>query len=400
MASGGGLKALKPPHISWLHVIYLLACLLVTLMAAAVYIWRDDIFERLVDPAVPYLLYKPLPAPDYHRAADWALLPANPLTWSTKDDPADIFFVHPTTFDAGRWNDSIDDRRSASFLERVIIPNYAGPFGPVGRVFAPRYRQANLYSMLTLREDAREARAFPYGDVLAAFELYMHDYNKGRPVIIAGVEQGGALADRLVRDAIQPFPDRMKSFVAFYAIETGLAADQHAAGSPTPACQRRNQAGCVVAWISEEPGQQKLTRSRLRRASIWIGDQIEELAPRQPVCVNPLVGAATRAFVPRKANLGAANASRLEWGVQPGFLSDQVSAQCIDGVLHVSRPKSASLRSGHNWAERMRVSAYNLFYADLEADAKARVEALMAGKPPLAPPVEKIVYIQPSRTRR
>lgn len=399
MASGGGLKALKPPHISWLHVLCLLSCLLVTLMAAAVYIWRDDIFERLVDPAVPYLLYKPPPAPDYHRAADWALLPANPQTWSTKDGPADVFFIHPTTFDAGRWNDSIDDKRSASFLERVMIPNYAGPFGPLGRVFAPRYRQANLYSMLTLREDAREARMLPYDDVLAAFELYMRDYNKGRPLIIVGVEQGGALADRLVRDAVQPFPERMAQFAAFYAIETGLAPDQHAAGSPVPACQRRGQAGCVVAWISEEPGQQKQTRNRLRRASIWIGDQIEELAPRQPVCVNPLIGAATPTFVPRKANLGAANASRLEWGVQPGFLSDQVSAQCVDGVLRVSRPKSASLRSGHNWAERMRVAPYNLFYADLAADAKARVEVLTNGRPPLAPPTEKTIEIQPTRTR-
>jgi hypothetical protein len=399
MAGGGGLKALKPPHISWLHVIALLVCGLVTLMAAAVYIWRDDIFERLVDPAIPYLLYKPPPAPDYTRPADWALLPADPQTWSAKDGPADIFFVHPTTFDAGRWNDSIDDKRSASFLERVMIPNYAGPFAVVGRVFAPRYRQANLYSMLTLREDARDARRLAYGDVEAAFSFYMAHYNQGRPLIIAGVEQGGALAERLARDDIQPYPDRMKRLAAVYAIETGVAADQHGPGSPLPACTRRDEAGCIAAWISEEPGQQKQARNRLRRSSIWVGDQLDELLPRQPICVNPLVGAATGVRVPRKANLGAANASRLEWGVQPGFLSDQVGAHCADGILHVGRPKSASLRGGRNWAERMRVSAYNLFYADLQADAKARVAVLTAGQGPMAPPITKIIEITPSRVR-
>jgi hypothetical protein len=369
------LKALKPPRMTWLHFVYVLACILISLMAAAVYIWRDDIFERLVDPGVPYLLYKPPPAPDYGKAGDWALLPPHPELITPRDPPADIFFIHPTTFDAGRWNGAIDDKGSAKFLDRVMIPNYAGPFAPVGRVFAPRYRQANLYSMLTLREDAREARAFAYGDILAAFEFYMKTYNKGRPFIIAGVEQGGPLADRLVRDAVVYDPGRLKRLVAVYAIEAGLAPERYGPGSPVPACAQRDQAGCVVAWISEEPGGQKQTRNRLRRSGVWVGDQLDELLPRQPLCVNPLIGAASNVVVPRKFNLGAASASGLEWGVQPGFLADQVGAQCVNGILKVTRPKSPSLRTGRNWAERMRVAPYNLFYADLEADAKARVAA-------------------------
>jgi hypothetical protein len=372
------LQALKPPRMTWLHVLYVLACVLVSLMAASVYIWRDDIFEVLVDPGVPYLLYQPPAAPDYGKAAGWALMPPHPELITPRDPPADIFFIHPTTFDAGRWNDSIDDKRSANFLDRVIIPNYAGPFAQVGRVFAPRYRQANLYSMLTLREDAREARAFAYGDILAAFEFYMKTYNKGRPFIIAGVEQGGTLADRLVRDAVVYNPARLQKLAAVYAVETGLAPERYGPGSPVPACSRRDQAGCVVAWISEEPGEQKQTRSRLRRSGVWVGDQLDELLPRQPLCVNPLIGAANAMAVPRKFNLGAVSASGLEWGVQPGFLADQVAAQCVDGILKVSRPKSPSLRVGRNWAERMRVAPYNLFYADLETDAKARIEAFKA----------------------
>jgi hypothetical protein len=374
--AGDILKALKPLRMTWLHVIYVLVCILVSLMAASVYVWRDDIFEVLVDPGVPYLLYQPPAAPDYGKAAGWALMPPHPELITNRDMPADVFFIHPTTFDAGRWNDSIDDSRSASFLDRVMIPNYAGPFAPVGRVFAPRYRQANLYSMLTLREDAREARAFAYGDILAAFEFYMKTYNKGRPFIIVGVEQGGTLADRLVRDAVIYNPARLKKLVALYAIETGLAPERYGPGSPVPACSKRDQAGCVLAWVSEEPGEQKKTRLVLRRSGVWVGDQLDELLPRQPLCVNPLIGAVSPAAVPRKFNLGAASASRLEWGVQPGFLTDQVGAQCVDGILRVSRPQSPSLRVGRNWAERMRVAPYNLFYADLATDAKARVAAL------------------------
>jgi hypothetical protein len=42
----------------------------------------------------------------------------------------------------------------------------------------------------------------------------------------------------------------------------------------------------------------------------------------------------------------------------------------------VSRPESPSLRPSGGWAERRRAAPYNLFYADLEADAQARLAAL------------------------
>src|SRR5204863_308586 len=79
----------------------------------------------------------------------------------------------------------------------VMAPNYIGPFVSVGRVFAPKYRQASLYTQLTLRDDAREARQFAYGDVREAFRSYLNHDNGGRPFLIVGVEQGGTLALRL-----------------------------------------------------------------------------------------------------------------------------------------------------------------------------------------------------------
>ena len=35
------------------------------LAAAALLIWRDDILQALLDPKVPYSVYRPPPAPDY-----------------------------------------------------------------------------------------------------------------------------------------------------------------------------------------------------------------------------------------------------------------------------------------------------------------------------------------------
>src|SRR6185312_9465045 len=100
-----------------------------------------------------------------------------------------------TTFDGGHdWNSPIDDERSDRVFKRVMAPNYAGPFVQVGRVFAPRYRQASLYSLMSLQEDARAARAFAYGDVERAFRAFLAQYYDGRPIVIVAVEQCGVLA--------------------------------------------------------------------------------------------------------------------------------------------------------------------------------------------------------------
>ena len=165
----------------WL--LFLLAGALLLVVTASV-VWRDDIRRTLLDPKVPFQTYTPPPAPRYDQTTAWALRPRSPTTWTSTDPTSDVFFVHPTTYDGGKnWNGPIDDARANRSLTEVMLPNYAGPFVRVGRLFAPRYRQASLYSMLTLRDDAREARRFAYGDVQAAWRHYLQHYNRGRPVI-------------------------------------------------------------------------------------------------------------------------------------------------------------------------------------------------------------------------
>src|SRR6201999_3480078 len=149
-----------------------------------------------LDPKTPFQTYVPPRTPDYGRRTDWALLPTTPGVATSADPPADVFFVHPTSYDGGpHWNGPIGDARANRFLDRILLPNYAGPFVRVGRLFAPRYRQASLFAQLNRRDDSKDAREFAYGDVRRAFDDYLDHFNGGRPLVIVGVEQGGTLAD-------------------------------------------------------------------------------------------------------------------------------------------------------------------------------------------------------------
>lgn len=360
---------------SWAALI--LAGLAVSLAASA-WTWREDILRTALDPKEPYQTYKPPPAPDYTQPAAWALLPGPPGAGA---EAADIFFVHPTTYNGGKeWNAPVGHRDADRVLFRDMLPNHAGPYQRLGRVFAPRYRQASLYTQLTLRDDARDARRFAYRDVQAAFRVFRDRHNGGRPFMVVGVGQGGSLAARLLAEEVAPDPALRARFVVAHLIETVTPPI-----ADLPACAAPGRPGCVAAWTSIADSDDP--RRTLERALVWNGDSLEGLNGRVPLCFNPVLGATTDAAAPSSA--GAANASGLEWGARPAFLRQQVAAQCRDGVLRVSRPSSEALRRSGGWAERLRAPAFNLFYADLEADAAIRLAAFLAEPTP-----------RPARSRR
>ncbi len=365
----------------WLR---LSGALLLALFVVAAIRWRHDILQAMLDPKTPFQIYRPPAPPDYAKTGSWALLPADPAQPAASDPPADVFFVHPSTYDGGRdWNGPIGDLKSKTFLTRVILPNYAGPFARDGRLFAPRYRQASVYTQLSLGDDARDARQFAYGDVRRAFDYFLDHLSPGtRPLVVVGVEQGGTLVDRLMREELAARPTLIQRLAVVYIIDaTSLAAD-HAPRSALPACAYAGQPRCVVAWNQAFAFDQADIRQAVERSLVWgPNDELVGVNGRPILCVNPLLGAASPALAPAQLNRGAAAAADLEWGVRPALLGRQVSAQCVGGVLRVSAPRSPSLKLSGDWLARLKEPAFNLFYGDEEADATARIAMLAQAKP-------------------
>lgn len=341
------------------------------LVAVLLALFWDDLASTSLDPKTPYQTYRPPPAPDYGRLDSWRL-------WSRSvgAPSADVFFIAPTTYDGGRhWNAPIDEPRARRQFEEVMAPNYVGPFLADGRVYAPAYRQASLYSLTTLREDAREARRFAYGDVRDAFRRFAAIRDKGRPYFLVGVEQGGTLSLRLLTDEIARDRDLRTQLVAAYAIETVAPA----AGLPLDPCATPTQTGCLAAWAAVRSGDDDAARRLLDRALVWSpGGDLVNLGKRPAQCFNPVMGEATGVLSPARLHRGGANASGLEWGTRPAFIAREVTAQCTDGLLRISRPRSPAFRPNGSWADRRKAPGYNLFYADVETDARRRLASFLA----------------------
>ena len=366
----------------------------VVFLAIASVILRDQIFQTLLDPGIPFQTYQRPPAPDYADAEAWVVRPQA----EDSDAPA-VFFIHPTTYDGGsHWNAPFDRPQEVEELERVVIPNFAAPFRVAGaQIYAPHYRQAALYTFMNNREDSIAARLLAYEDVRAAFSAFRIGIDGDRPLILVGVGQGalhglGLLLDEVARDdALQarlaaaylleaPFPTEL-----FNGSLEGLAP-----------CRSVQDVRCVVAYATALPSERHRIETLTERSMSWDGEGgLSFVTDRALLCVNPLLWTTTEAYAPARLHRGGAAAEGLSAEDSPSAMASQTGAQCQNGVLMVEQPRVRALQRAGRLGEDRRVPDFNLFYMDLQQDAQRRLEALASLRaeenlyaPPLDAPVE------------
>jgi hypothetical protein len=201
---------------------------------------------------------KPRPGPAYADAAMWIArpdIPDNPSLWTpegfapTADPKASVFFIHPTSYlERSHWNAPLDDEESQK-RARLFVRSQASAFNGVGAVWAPKYRQATFGAFLTTKDDAERALDFAYRDVLAAFEAFLQQAPKDRPIILAAHSQGSLHLERLLRERIAgtPVADRI---VAAYVVGWPISTTADLGTLGLPACEEAEDSGCILGWQS------------------------------------------------------------------------------------------------------------------------------------------------------
>lgn len=299
-------------------------------------------------------------APDYSKTAHWAALPdkvdnadrtpGDSIQNLQNNAPVDVFFLHPTTYtgDKGHreWNGPIDDAKLNEKTDEGTILYQASIFNGVGKVYAPRYRQAHLHSYHTdsRKRDALQAFELAYTDVKAAFEYFLAHYHQGRPIIIAAHSQGTTHAKRLLRDYFDGKPLQQKLVVG-YLVGIPVADSWFEALKP---CETEEDTGCFCTWRTFKRGHYPKTAS-------W-GDSI--------VVTNPLSWILTDEYVPNALNEG---------GVLRDFdkiYYNLTDAQIEKGLLWVTKPKFPW--SFLYFSPNFHIADFNLFYLNVRNNAIKR----------------------------
>lgn len=241
-------------------------------------------------------------APNYSDLDNWAASPykidaSDKIPAGLNDEEAekkaDVFFIHPTSYfnkaDTANWNAWLTDEEVNQETDYKSILFQATAFNGSCRVFAPRYRQANMevfYKMGTPKADA--AFDLAYSDVKAAFQYYLQNENKNRPIVIASHSQGTLHAIRLLQEFFDGLP-LQKQLVCAYIPGYRIRPD---AFNMIPMSQTPEQTGCFSGWRSYEKGE--------------IPDKVLS-ENGDCICVNPLTWSTSEDWVTMENHLGIMN---------------------------------------------------------------------------------------------
>ncbi|MAT94638.1 MAG: hypothetical protein CME59_18860 [Halioglobus sp.] len=325
-----------------------------------------------------------VPPPDYADEHNWAALPSRQdladlvpagveRGVAQGQAPVDVFFIHPTGFLKGSsWTFSMDADTSTEENTRWMIANQASPYNGCCNVYAPRYRQASIYTYFAADEATREAvLGFAYTDVERAFDYFLAHYNQGRPFILASHSQGTHHGIRLLREKIDgtPLAARM---VAAYLIGGGLETAQFDDLQDIALCDAPRQLHCAVHWDT------------------WSEAVREDQDPLPNVCTNPLTWRLDGPRAGREQHVGAVpdsgeyhvelsgdDAARdVIFAPHDAPLPKHVEAECAGGRLFVS-DQSATPFGERGIAGNYHGLDYTLFYMDIRENAQLRVDAYL-----------------------
>ena len=305
--------------------------------------------------------------PDYNDLNYWVASPSKydpsdnvpkEFNSETKDSLADVFFIHPTTYtDSQRpdgLNADIDDEKINKKTDNSTILYQASIFNKYCRVFAPRYRQANLQAFYT--DDKQQANAVfdtAYEDVKNAFEYYLKHYNHGRPIIIASHSQGTLHAVRLLKEFFENKP-LQKQLVCAYIVGLPVFTNYFSQLKP---CRDSTATGCFVTWRTFEEGYEA---------------QHVQKETLKAYVINPLTWTTDTALAPASLNKGGVLRNFNK--VIPGL----VHAQIHGNVLWVNKPKffgSIFLKT-----KNYHIADYNLFYENIRENVGTRIRSFLANK--------------------
>lgn len=167
------------------------------------------------------------------------------------DTKADVFFICPTVFGGSEseYNMSLDDEETKeNFLGATNMEK--GIYDDECRFFAPYYSQIGLAVYGMSGDVCEKHLEIAFDDVKEAFEYYMQNCNKGRPIIIAGFSQGADMSIRLVKECFAD-SERQKQLVACYAIGWRITEEETQKYPQLKPAAGENDTGVFVSFNSE-----------------------------------------------------------------------------------------------------------------------------------------------------
>ncbi|MEL7186504.1 MAG: DUF3089 domain-containing protein, partial [Pseudomonadota bacterium] len=337
--------------------------------------------------------------PDYSLRSNWSGWPddANPaerLPTGLSSPPqserlADAFFLHPTTYGGKEhWVQPMDYEPSRQGTDFGTVSIQASAFNECCRVYAPRFRQANLAAYSG--DHARTIMEIGYKDVKRAFHHFLDTIDPDSPIVLASHSQGSFQMMRLVMEEVDGTP-LMDRVVAIYAIGHRLPMALIDDGyEEIQLCSEPTETGCFISWDTHRGDRKPSPWSDKEEEVLWNGTDYSGFAPSQPICVNPITWRTDSESSSKHQHLGALPGWKRPASIDESLgelIKGVVSAHCEQGEfsnwLFVNPDLDERLKADglFGYFERnMHGSDYGLFWANIRSNATERVQAFIAAR--------------------
>lgn len=303
---------------------------------------------------------------DYSDNENWMTIPE-----ITHD--VDTFYLYPTCY----LDDSEDalpictiDNQAVRLRAQSIYENQATVFEESTNVFAPYYRQSNIYEVMG--KNSQELETFQKKeqrtDVYAALDYYFEHYNNGRPFIIAGHSQGSIMTKIVLGEYMAAHPEYRERMVAAYVIGYSITSDWLKEHPYLKFAEGADDTGVIVSWNTEGPGNKG-------QDNIVVEDGA--------ISINPINWKRDSTYAAADENLGSRmfNEATGSYEVHQNFADAQLDTErgvvicTTDKAVYTDAVELFGPASFHN-------NDYAFYYENLRENIKLRVQNYIAGAAP------------------
>lgn len=191
---------------------------------------------------MPFSKEKSPKEPDYSSLKNWFVRSNRKSQVST----ADVFFVHRTTYLNGkRWNAPMYNKWLNWITYLFSVKIQVRIFNGLANAYAPKYRQATLYSFYDEADNGKKALDLAYEDIRNAFLHYLEHHHKGNAIILAGHSQGTVHLQRLLEEFFDSNEELRKKLVCAYLVAMPIGKNMFQNIFPS---NGKDDIHCYVSW--------------------------------------------------------------------------------------------------------------------------------------------------------
>ena len=294
----------------------------------------------------------------YAKSTNWAY-------FSEGTSSVDLFLICPSVDTNDEFNMSLsDDYTMGNFLGALNMER--GIYEDSTRMYAPYYRQMSLKAYELPAESRDKYFEIAYKDIAEAFDYYLNNENKDRPIILAGFSQGAQMCYKILEDFFKD--EKLQSrLVAVYAIGWGLDEEFVKRNPHIKPAQGEKDFGVVIAFDCESP---EVT------ATAIIPEHMKSFA------INPLNWKTDETFADKSLNLGACFTD------YSGEVRREIQNFCgayLDtkrGVLKIPDLVSSDYPPVVSFLPQgaYHVYDYMFFFRNLQENVKTRIQSFFEGR--------------------